>query len=219
MVATLVACFTLFFWIIAVSTSYWVIIDGGPSGIHMNHTRVTYLHGHMGLFRMCRSVVRHSWLGGRPSSEGAQEECRYFYVNPNKAEYSTDAMLDRTILEYTRSQIAFTCVSIFVIIMAIAFSMYTFTQQRYMFKRLAGGVYFIAAGVMLVMIEIESNNTNYEQNHFHQRHPFQAQWSFGLSYFLAWICLITFAAIGGLFIVYSRKRKLDIAADRGFSLS
>ncbi|XP_022661835.1 uncharacterized protein LOC111250623 isoform X3 [Varroa destructor] len=165
MVATLVACFTLFFWIIAV------------------------------------------------------KECRYFYVNPNKAEYSTDAMLDRTILEYTRSQIAFTCVSIFVIIMAIAFSMYTFTQQRYMFKRLAGGVYFIAAGVMLVMIEIESNNTNYEQNHFHQRHPFQAQWSFGLSYFLAWICLITFAAIGGLFIVYSRKRKLDIAADRGFSLS
>lgn len=79
--------------------------------------------------------------------------------------------------------------------------------------------FFFAAGVMLVMIEIESNNTNYEQNHFHQRHPFQAQWSFGLSYFLAWICLITFAAIGGLFIVYSRKRKLDIAADRGFSLS
>lgn len=57
---------------IIAGTSYWVIIDGGPSGIHMNHTRVTYLHGHMGLFRMCRSVVRHSWLGGRPSSEGAQ---------------------------------------------------------------------------------------------------------------------------------------------------
>lgn len=72
---------------------------------------------------------------------------------------------------------------------------------------------------MLVMIEIESNNANYEQEHFGQRHPFQAIWSYGVSYFLAWICLITYAAVGGLFIVYSRKRKLDIAADRGFSLS
>ena len=71
---------------------------------------------------------------------------------------------------------------------------------------------------MLVMIEIASNTANYEREHFHMRHPMHAAWSSGISYFLAWMCLFTYAGVGAMFMLYSRKRKLDIAADRDFSL-
>src|SRR5690606_16040661 len=70
-------------------------------------------------------------------------DCDFFSVTPSQEEIRQNTEIDRTILEYTRSEVAFAVLSMLLMVMGISFALYTFLEPRYMFKRLAGGVHFI----------------------------------------------------------------------------
>lgn len=203
--ATLAAMLGLFLWIICIGTEQWITVvapDSGP--VYVNRTKSFFLYANMGLFRMCRTTAP-AMPNGTPGKE--QSSCSFFSVFPSEEDIRRDMEIDRTILEYTRSEVAFCTLSIVMLLMGIGFSVYTFKEHRYMFKRLAGGVHFISAGVMMVVMEVENNSATYEQRYLTSRLPKGCRWNFGFSYYFAWITFSMYIVIGLTFIVCSRKRK------------
>ncbi|XP_064478860.1 uncharacterized protein LOC135392112 isoform X2 [Ornithodoros turicata] len=204
LVVTLAASVGLIMWIICVGTEQWVNVTAPGGGIYVNRTRTIFLHSNMGLFRWCKTFIPVAPSGAKGEQEST---CSFFKVFPSEEEIRSNIELDRTILEYTRSEVAFCVISLFLLIMGIGFSLYTFIEPRYMYKRLAGGVHFLCAGVMVVIMEVESNSATYEEKYLSARHPKGCRWSYGFSYYLSWVTFCVFIVSGITFIVCSRKRK------------
>ncbi|KAK8782517.1 hypothetical protein V5799_016129 [Amblyomma americanum] len=203
--ATLAAMLGLFLWIICIGTEQWITVvapDSGP--VYVNRTKSFFLYANMGLFRMCRTSAP-AMPNGLPGAE--ETSCSFFSVFPSEQAIRQDIEIDRTILEYTRSEVAFCSLSVVMLFMGIGFSVYTFKEHRYMFKRLAGGVHFITAGVMMVVMEVENNSATYEERYLSSRLPKGCRWAFGFSYYFAWITFALYIIVGITFIVCSRKRK------------
>lgn len=197
------------FWIVAISTDYWFNVDY-PGGIVLNKTSVVFLNSHSGLWRICKRVVHN----GTKEGEGTTiKSCEYHRLFPSELEIKRDPEVDRTILDYTRTETAFAIISLCLMIMSIFFSCYTFKEPRYMFKRLAGGVNFLSAISILVVIEVLVNSVKYEEQFLSARHPKGAVWSYGVSFVLAWITFALVITTACTFIICSRKRKGDKAVD------
>ncbi|KAH6943587.1 hypothetical protein HPB50_024774 [Hyalomma asiaticum] len=203
--ATLAAMLGFFLWIICIGTEQWVTVAAPESGpVYVNRTKSFFFYANMGLFRMCRTTAP-AMPNGTPGAE--ESSCSFFSVFPSEEAIRHDMEIDRTILEYTRSEVAFCTLSLVMLLMGIGFSVYTFKEHRYMFKRLAGGVHFISAGVMMVVMEVENNSASYEERYLNSRLPKGCRWNFGFSYYFAWVTFSTYVIIGLTFMVCSRKRK------------
>ncbi|XP_013787489.1 transmembrane protein 114-like, partial [Limulus polyphemus] len=210
-------CFTLgstiavILWIIAMSTDYWFTVSSPDSGgLYVNKTRIIFLYSHSGLWRICRTQIINKTSENDPVSK---TECHYHNLFPSNKEIDKNPELDRTIMDYTRTETAFSVISLCLMLMGVGFSVYTFTEPRYMFKRLAGGVHFITAATVLVVIEVLTNSVRYEEHFLRVRHPKGSIWRYGYSFGLAWVVFSVYLSSGCAFIIFSRKRKGDKAAD------
>lgn len=200
---TILACIL---WITSVGTDYWFTVHA-PAGAYLNKTKTYFLKSNSGLWRICRTEFRNHSLG----SPTLITMCQYHVLFPSNQEVRENPQIDITILHYTRTETAFSIISILLMIMGHGFSIYTFYEPRYMFKRLAGGVHFLTAATILVVVEVLINSVNYEAAYLPERHPKGASWSYGFSFFLACFCFGLYIAAGCTFIVCSRKRKGDRA--------
>ncbi|GIX81786.1 uncharacterized protein CEXT_299411 [Caerostris extrusa] len=122
---------------------------------------------------------------------------------------------------YTRTETAFAIITFLLIVMGFGFALYTFKEPRYMFKRLAAGVHFIAAGCSpVVVIEVVINSVEYEEQYLTARHPKGAIWTYGYSFVFACLTFVALpSSVGSPFCICSRKKKGDRSGQGTISIS
>ncbi|XP_039290167.1 uncharacterized protein LOC111048000 [Nilaparvata lugens] len=228
---TVLVGLSLLTWLVAISTDYWFYVEGGHHGIYVNETKRYFLSSNSGLWRICRNALGNSTAtkavtevvnntGGYvetqeilnvSSSTGLKlakfRRCRMHEAFPSEQHIKNNPMLDKYILHYTRTEMMFSLISLMVMIMGFLFSIYTFRNPRYTFKRLAGAIHLISCLSIMVVIEVLMSSIDYERQNLRVVHPPGATHSYGFSYYLACIVFAVNLVAGISFFWYSKKRK------------
>ncbi|KAJ8728073.1 hypothetical protein PYW08_016458 [Mythimna loreyi] len=207
-------CFTglcTFLWIAAVCTKKWVHIEGG-NGIYLPTERY-FMSSDTGVWEMCRYLFEPLNKTAPPQLnitglEGViKTRCTNYLAPP----VLLDRAYDVNIANYVRTMISFGIISLFVMAMGCGFSMYTFKNPRYMFKRLAAGIHFISTSCTFVVVQVMMSSVE-DMKKKVIIYPDKAYHYYNISFFLAWfVVLVNFFAAAS-FLWYSRKRKGDKAA-------
>ncbi|CAK9802102.1 hypothetical protein ANTPLA_LOCUS3079 [Anthophora plagiata] len=198
-------------WSVAIGTDHWFTLqapdkEGLPLGDPAKGRRLIYKH--MGLWRGCiRGIIS--------KSENSTEmvpfyECKNQDMFPTEKQFKLEPGLN-TVVNYSRTQVSFALISLFVMIMGFCFSIYTFRNPRYMFKRLAGGIHFISAACNMVVIQVLLSSIEFERKHVNLTFPQGAIMRYDFSLILAWIVFLCNLLSGCAFMVFSRKRKREKA--------
>ncbi|XP_049774373.1 uncharacterized protein LOC126162127 [Schistocerca cancellata] len=212
LLCTVLVAASVFLWIVAISTDHWFNVAAPEGGIYINETKRYFLRSNSGLWRICRTTFTNS-TAGRPPPEAGQQivnivrKCKNHEMWPNDTLVKKDPSIDRGILNYTRSEVCFSIISLLLIFMGTFFSVYTFRNPRYMFKRLAGGIHFLACGSTLAVIEVLISSVAYEKKHLPYTFPPGATHHYGFSIYLAWMVFVFLLFSGVSFMMYSRKHK------------
>ncbi|CAB3361916.1 Hypothetical predicted protein [Cloeon dipterum] len=194
----------VFLWIVAVSTDHWFTLTAPTeAGVFINETKRFFLTSHSGLWRICRT----SYGNASDVDNTMLTKCRYQEFFPSDQKIAIDHTIDHGSLNYSRTEVSFAIISLFLMVMGFFFSLYTFQNPRYMFKRLAGGIHFITGGSVLVVIEVLISSIDYERLHLPFVHPKGVLVSYGWSFALAWLVFLVLFVSGCAFMIFSRKRK------------
>ncbi|KAG8184838.1 hypothetical protein JTE90_012087 [Oedothorax gibbosus] len=199
----------LLLWSVAVGTDFWFhVTPESGSPIYVNKTDSFFVRSYSGLWTICKFLYLNGSMQGAPI-----KTCHNHRLFPSEDFIQKNPEVDRTILDYTRTESAFAIISFCMMTMSFCFSLYTFKETRYMFKRLAAGVHFIGAACVLVVVEVVVNSVEYEERFLTDRHPKGATWSYGYSFFLACLSGVIMALCGITFLLCSKKRKGVLGAD------
>ncbi|XP_063843405.1 uncharacterized protein LOC135090523 [Scylla paramamosain] len=192
-------------WIIAMSTDYWGIVDGG-TGVYIPASKHYFLRSYTGIWRTCRTAYENS------SKEVITDLCTTHRI------FTKAKVPHKSFIDYQRTVASFSIISLLVILMGLVFSGYTFTHTRYMYKRLAACSHLVAAGCVLIVIEVATSLFHYAAHHMPDRHPPKTNWHYGYSFMLAWVTFIAEATATVAFGICSRKRKKDKAPDDEYAI-
>lgn len=221
-----------FIWITAVCTERWVHIEGG-NGIYLHLTSRYFLSSDAGVWELCRYVFQPTphnntvtnnsnttttTLRPPPEITGLKgnysTRCTNYLAQPITS--PTGRLLDPAynvdVANYVRTMVSFGIISLFVMTMGCGFSIYTFRNPRYMFKRLAAGIHFISTSCTFVVVQVMMSTVDHWKKNMKFVYPDRAYHYYHVSFFLAWfVVLVNFVAAAS-FLWFSRKRKGDKAA-------
>lgn len=99
------------------------------------------------------------------------DSCKYHNLFANADELAADPSVDEELLDLNRTAASFSVVTIFVMCLGFIFTVYTFLNPRYMFKRLAGGVHFISALSSVTVCKLMSSCVNHASKHLAYAFP------------------------------------------------
>lgn len=199
-------------WSVAIGTDHWFTLESPDNhGLPLGGAKVgrRLIYRRTGLWRSCT-------VGLEPKPKNSTnferyDECEYLNMFPTEMQVKLDPSLNMTVLSYAKTQVSFALISLFVTLLGFFFSIYTFRNPRYMFKRLAGGIHFITAACNMVVIQVLLSSIEYESNHVFENFPKNAIIKYGYSLILAWIVFLCNLMSGFAFMLFSRKRKRDKA--------
>ncbi|XP_046466750.1 transmembrane protein 114 [Neodiprion pinetum] len=194
-------------WAIAIGTDHWFLVsapdqtEGLPLNPDDNKRRVL-LYRYQGLWGACTY--------GR-ENKTVFEDCKRQTLFPKNPDAGWNSESKKKMLVYIKTQVSFAVISIFLMLMGFGFSIYTFRNPRYMFKRLAGGIHFITAACVMVVIQVVQSAIEYEKHHVFDTYPEGALKKYDYSMVLAWLVFLANLIAGCAFMLFSRKRKRDKA--------
>ncbi|XP_058797732.1 uncharacterized protein LOC131667963 [Phymastichus coffea] len=202
-------------WAVSIGTDHWLtaLPPVDQDIIVSQSTRNGTKHfegGHSGLFKACT----YGYIDHRNGSEKTPyRECSQNDMLPEemKLKQKRRQDSDKTLDSYARTDVSFAIISMFVMVMGFGFSIYTFRNPRYMFKRLAGGIDFITCACTMVVIQVLIGSKDYGSKRDNWIFPKEAELSFGYSLILACFVFLANLVAGCAFMIFSRKRKRDRA--------
>lgn len=214
---------SIILWVTAICTDWWFTVSGGEDGIYVNETKRFFLYSNSGLWGICRTSYANTNVGGgakvtshpvTPSGDTVSnvttrivyQICTAHEMFPTDTRIRTDPSIDKNILIYNRSEASFSIISLMLMILGFIFSVYTFRNPRYMFKRLAGLIHLLAGACVYAVIQVLISSIDYEKKHLPFTFPRDAIYSYDFSFVLAWLVLIMLLVSGIAFLIYSGKR-------------
>lgn len=223
MFCTVLIGISIIIWCVSIGTDYWFVVDGGK-GIYVPATRRYFYMSHSGIWRICRYAFANETTGvtegfspgdtgnvtGISETKGKItyfKKCKYHEISANDTKIRLDPSLDRTIMNYNRTEAVFAGITLMLMVLGFIFSCYTFKNPRYMFKRTAGGLHFLSTGSCFTVIEVLINSIEYESRFIPFTYPLGATHTYGYSFVLAWLVFISNLSAGFAFMIFSRKRK------------
>ncbi|XP_070490979.1 uncharacterized protein [Chironomus tepperi] len=140
------------------------------------------------------------------------QKCTYYNLFADEAEIAADPAVDEDMLDLSRTAATFSIIALFIMVLGVFFTVYTFLNPRYMFKRLAGGVHFISGICCVSVCRALHASVQHAEEHLKFAFPGDATYTTGYGFFFG--CLV--AAINLIscitFFWYSKKKKGDKAA-------
>jgi len=195
-------------WIASLATEHWSVTSC-PEGVYVTETGVPGLpegyltSAHQGLWRSCKTLFSNAT--SRPGEADVVTACRNHEVLQ-----TGDLPVDHPyniVAGYRTMCLAFSVVSILLLLLSIFFSIYTIRLPRYTFKRVTACLYLITGGVMMAMIEVQDSALEYQHQELPSALPSGCFWNYSLSFILAWVSFSTLLFCGCAFFFTSSKKK------------
>ncbi|KAG5673793.1 hypothetical protein PVAND_003811 [Polypedilum vanderplanki] len=140
------------------------------------------------------------------------QRCTYHNLFADEAAIAADPAIDDDIIDLSRVAATFSIITIFIMVLGFIFTVYTFLNPRYMFKRLAGGVHFIAGLSSATVCRVLHASVEHSKEHLSYAFPDKADYFYGYGFFFGCIVATINFISCIMFFWYSRKRKGDKAA-------
>ncbi|XP_053607742.1 uncharacterized protein LOC128673722 [Plodia interpunctella] len=220
---TVLVGLSTFIWITAVCTQKWIHIEG-LNGVELPVKGRYLMYSDSGVWQICRyvffedknstesnSTVRTNGILGLKGQ--FYTKCTNYLTQPvMDAGKPIDKAYNVDIANYVRTMLSFGIISIFVMAMGCGFSVYTFRNPRYMFKRLAAGIHFISTSCTFVVVQVMMSSADHMKKSVKYVYPELAYHYYHISFYLACIVVLVNFFAAASFLWYSRKRKGDKAA-------
>ncbi|ESN98804.1 hypothetical protein HELRODRAFT_94914 [Helobdella robusta] len=191
-----------FLFLIASLTDDWTIMIP-PEPYFVSTERKFMLEWRRGLWRDC--MLEYYNMTARDPYTVWQCTGRDFF--PTSETIEADDETDHYILDYERSIAAFAVITLVISSMPIFFTWYSIKEPRYIFKRLAGGLYFITAGCAIVCIEVFKHFLAYGRRYLPNSLMRLADYERGYSYYLGCIAVGLYILAGIVIFIVSGKKK------------
>ncbi|XP_014236627.1 uncharacterized protein LOC106658944 [Trichogramma pretiosum] len=214
-------------WSVSIATSHWIearspdnkgLVIGDQNS--PNGTKL-FFTGHAGLLSSCTTGFFHRNRHTNDTDIVPYSECNPhdMFSNEQKSKRLRKPEVDDTLVNYARTDVSFAIISTFVMVMGFGFSIYTFRNPRYTFKRLAGGIHFITCACVMVVLQVFLQSVEYGSKRDNWLFPKFSELRHGYSFVLAWTVFAAHLISALAFMLYSRKRKRGRAATEELAMA
>lgn len=115
--------------------------------------------------------------------------------------------MDEDMKDYYETAASFSILALFVMLLGFIFTVYTFLNPRYMFKRLAGGIHFISALASATVCRVLHLAIQHAQDELVYAFPKGAYYRYGYGFYFGVLVTAINLFSFFMFLFYSKKRK------------